>query len=145
VLTTAATALALAALAGGCGGRTNGRVIVHVRGASSTTPTSGTCFLEIRQHIVGGGTTNYCLERFTGRPGPNARLRDSGVMTFRLPDETIRARVRVVATFGADAAHARQRLNGTIAGGGSITGGGPYVERPPGHVADSDFRYVISR
>jgi hypothetical protein len=145
VLRAAATALAVAVLAGACGSGTNGRMIVHVRGASSTAPTTGRCFLEIRQHAVGGGTTNYCLQRFTGRPGPNATLRDSGVMTFRLPAETLRARVRIVARFGADGAHATQRLEGTIAGGGSVTGGGPYVERPPGHVASSNFRYVISR
>jgi hypothetical protein len=64
-------------------------------------------------------------------------------MTFALPQRRIRARVHIVARFGADGRHARQTLNGVVVGGGSITGGGRYVESPPGHVAGSDLRYVI--
>jgi hypothetical protein len=134
----------LAALALCACGSTSHRVVVHIRGSSATAPTATSCFLFIRQHILGGGTASYCLRSYSGRPGPNATLRDQGVMTFSLPHRTIRARVRIVAKFARDGRHARQRLHGTVLGGGSIVGGGPYVESPPGHVASADLRYVIS-
>src|SRR5581483_5443805 len=70
-------------------------LVVKVSG-SSTSLLSTTCFIKIRQHVVGGGTTTYCLETFHGRPGPNATVRDSGVMTFALKGRTIRANVQIV-------------------------------------------------
>jgi len=65
-------------------------------------------------------------------------------MTFDLRDQTVRARVKIVAKFAPDAYHAVQRLRGTVIGGGSITGGGPYVERPAGRVASSNLRYTLT-
>jgi hypothetical protein len=140
----AATSLFLLLLCG-CGGAPHGALVVRVRGTSTSGPSSASCFLLLHQHVVGGGRTTYCLQRLTGRPGPNATLRDSGVMMFALPDRRIRARVHIVARFAADGRHAKQTLAGTVDGGGRIAGGGPYVEDPPGHVANSDLHYVISR
>jgi hypothetical protein len=118
-------------------------IVVRVRG-SSTSLLSTSCFLRLRQHVVGGGTTTYCLKTFHGRPGPNATVRDSGVMTFALKGRTIRAKVSIVERFAADGAHARQTLTGKVVGGGTVRGGGPVVERPPGHIASSDLRFVIT-
>ena len=126
----------------GCGSSPK-HLVVHIRG-SSTSASTTRCFLLIRQHVAGGGTASYCLETYSGRPGPNATLKDQGVITFSLPHRTVRARVHIVATFAADGRHAKQTLRGTVIGGGSIAGGGPYVESPPGHVASSDLRYVIA-
>jgi hypothetical protein len=127
------------------------RLVVRVQGASSPL-ISTACFLRLRQRVVGGGSTTYCLKTFHGRPGPDATLRDSGVMTFALPFGTIRAAVDIVERFAHDGAHAGQSLTGTITGGsgryarvkGMITGGGQVVERPPGHVAQSDLRFVLT-
>jgi len=118
-------------------------LVVKVSG-SSTSLLSTTCFIKIRQHVVGGGTTTYCLETFHGRPGPNATVRDSGVMTFALKGRTIRANVQIVEKFAADGAHARQTLSGELVGGGTVKGGGPVVEKPPGHIASSNLRFVIT-
>jgi hypothetical protein len=138
-----AAVLMIALVLAGCGGQGRKDVTVHLRGSSTNARSAGPCLLVIRQHVSGGGTSTYCLERFSGRPAPHATVRDSGVMTFRLPVETIRAHVRIVVKFAADGRHAVQKLNGTIAGGRRITGGGSYVEDPPGHVAASDLRYTI--
>jgi hypothetical protein len=118
-------------------------IVVRVRG-SSTSLLSTSCFLEIRQHVAAGGTTTYCLKHFHGRPGPNATLKDSGVMTFALKRRTVRADVQIVEKFAADGAHARQTLTGRVIGGGTVKGGGPVVERPPGHIASSNLRFVIT-
>jgi hypothetical protein len=118
-------------------------VVVKVRG-SSTPLVSTSCFIEIRQHVVGGGTTTYCLKRFHGAPGPNATVRDSGVMTFALKGRTIRANVHIVERFAADGAHARQSLTGKVLGGGTVKGGGRLVENPPGYIASSNLRYVLT-
>jgi len=117
-------------------------IVVHVRG-ESTSLLSTSCFLRLRQHVVGGGTTTYCLKSFHGRPGPNATVRDSGVMTFALKRRTIRANVQIVERFAADGAHAKQTLTGKVIGGGRVKGGGPVVEKPPGHIASSNLRFVI--
>jgi hypothetical protein len=102
------------------------------------------CFVRIRSRVAGGGAETYCLERFSGAPGPRAVVRDSGVVTFRLPSRTIRARVHVVERFAADGTHARQTLTGTLVGAsGTITGGGTDTEKPPGHIAASNLRYVV--
>jgi hypothetical protein len=127
------------------------RIVVTVRG-SSTSLVSTTCFIRLRQKIAGGGMLTYCLKVFHGSPGSKATVRDSGVMTFALPGGTIRADVSVVQRFAADGAHATQTLTGKIAGGtgtyahltGSVKGGGTDVEKPPGHIASSNLRYVLS-
>jgi len=118
-------------------------IVVRVRG-TSTSLLSTSCFIKIRQHVVGGGTATYCLKTFHGRPGPNATVRDSGVMTFALKRRTIRANVQIVERFGSDGAHAKQTLTGKVIGGGTVKGGGPVVEKPPGHIASSNLRFVIT-
>jgi hypothetical protein len=138
----------LTALAG-CGGSEH--VTIRVTGSAESTPREG-CFLFLTAQVEGGGTMRYCLEEFTGEPGPNAVVEDHGTMTFALPDGTLQARVRITQTFGADGQHAEQKLTGTVAGGtgrlagvrGKISGGGSVDEHPPGHVADSDLRYTVA-
>jgi hypothetical protein len=87
----------------------------------------------------------YCLERFINDPGPNVTVLDTGRLTFNLnlPTHTIHATVHVRTKFGPDGEHAVQRLRGAVSGGGTISGGGPYVEAPPGHVGASDLGYTI--
>jgi hypothetical protein len=124
--------------------------VIRVTGSSESLAVGG-CFIRIRSRVVGGGTETYCLERFSGAPGPRAVVRDSGVMTFALPRGTLRARVRIVQRFAVDGVHAKQSLTGEIVGGtrgyaraaGTISGGGTDVEKPPGHVAASNVRYVV--
>jgi hypothetical protein len=136
-------AVALAGLALAVPAAASSRIVVTVRG-SSTALVSTSCFIKLRQKIFGGGTLTYCLKAFHGEPGPNAVVRDSGVMTFALERRTIRANVSIVERFAADGAHAKQTLTGKIVGGGSIKGGGTVVEKPPGHIASSNLRYVLS-
>jgi hypothetical protein len=122
------------------------RIVVRVTGSSSATSTDA-CFLLIHQRSL-----VYCLKTFAGRPGPNAIVRDQGVMTFTLAGGTIRAAVSIVQRFAPDGAHATQSLTGKVTGGtrsyrdahGTISGGGPLVESPPAHIASSNLRYVIS-
>lgn len=135
--------LAAAVVVSACASTSRRALVVNVRGSSSSGASTMRCFLLIRQHVAGGGTETYCLENYSGRPGPHATLKDQGLMTFALPGRTIRARVQIVATFAADGRHAVQRLTGTVSGGGTISGGGRYVEHPPGHVASADLRYEI--
>lgn len=128
-----------------CGSQTKKHEVLHVHvhgSADNLTVTEG-CFLLLRSNVVGGGWMTYCLERFINDPGPNVTVLSSGRLTFNLPTHTIHARVRVTTKFGPDGEHAVQRLRGDVAGGGTIAGGGPYVEAPPGHVGASDLRYTI--
>jgi hypothetical protein len=129
----------------GCGNHTARREVlyVHLRGAARNLPVTEGCFLLLRSKVVGGGRMTYCLERFSNDPGPDATVLDSGRLTFNLPGHTIRAHVRVTTTFGPDGEHAIQKLRGAVSGGGTIAGGGPYLEARPGHVAASDLRYTI--
>lgn len=139
-----AVALCVLLLAG-CGGKTTHHEVVHVHvhgSAENLTVTEG-CFLLLRSNVVGGGWMTYCLERFINDPGPNVTVLSTGRVTFNLPTHTIHARVRVTTKFGPDGEHAVQKLRGTVGGGGTIFGGGPYVEAPPGHVGASDLRYTI--
>lgn len=134
----------VALLVSACGSASRPKqLIVQVRGSSLNLPVSESCFLLIRTPIVGGGVQTYCMERFINDPGPNVTVLSSGTMRFSLPEQTIRARVRIRTKFGPDGHHAIQHLQGDVVGGGTVTGGGPYIEQPPGHVADSNFRYRI--
>ena len=143
----------------GCGGSTvSGSSVgpvtepltIRVTGSAESTPKEG-CFLFLTAQIEGGGAMRYCLEDFTGEPGPDELVQDNGLLTFALADGTLRARVRVTQTFEADGRHAEQKLTGTVTGGsgryadahGTITGGGSVDEHPPGRIADSDLRYTV--
>lgn len=132
-------------LLAGCGSRTVHREVlhVHVHGAARNLPVTAGCFLLLRSNVVGSGWMTYCLERFINDPGPNVTVLSSGRLTFNLPAHTIHARVRVTTKFGPDGEHAVQKLRGAVSGGGTIVGGGPYVEAPPGHVGASDLHYTI--
>ena len=132
-------------LLAGCGSHaTHSEVLhVHVRGPAQNLDVTEGCFLLLRSNVVGSGWMTYCLERFINDPGPNVTVLSSGRMTFNLPTHTIRARVHVSTKFGPDGEPAVQRLRGAVTGGGTIAGGGPYVEAPPGHVGASDLRYTI--
>jgi len=134
-----------AVLLSGCRSQTTHREVlhVHVHGPAQNLPVSEDCFLLLRSNVVGGGWMTYCLERFINDPGPNVTVLDSGRLTLNLPTHTIHARVHVTTKFGPDGEHAVQRLRGAVSGGGTIAGGGPYVEAPPGHVGASDLRYTI--
>ena len=145
----AAAALTAAALAAPASA--SSQIVVAVHG-SSTSLVSASCFIRLRQKLVGGGTLTYCLKVFHGEPEPNATVRDGGVMTFALAGGTIRTNVSIVERFAADGAHAMQTLTGKIVGGsgryshetGTVKGGGKVVEKPPGHIASSNLRYVLS-
>jgi hypothetical protein len=139
-------ALALAVLLlCGCGNHQAHREVlhVHVRGPALNLPVTEGCFLLLRSNVVGGGWMTYCLERFINDPGPNVTVLDSGRVTFALPTHTVRAHVQVTTKFGPDGEHAIQALRGTVSGGGTIAGGGEYVEAPPGNAGASDLRYTI--
>ena len=128
----------------GCGSaETAQRTVVHVKGPATNLPVTESCFLLLRSNVVGGGWATYCMKRFINDPGPNVTVLSSGDMTFNLRDGTIRARVNVRTKFGPDGHSAVQRVTGTVEGGGTIRGGGPYDEDAPGHVASSNLRYVI--
>jgi hypothetical protein len=129
----------------GCGGHATHREVlhVHVHGPAHNLPVTEGCFLLLRSNVVGGGWMTYCLERFINDPGPNVTVLDSGRVTFELPTHKVQARVHVATKFGPDGEHATQTLRGRVVGGGTIAGGGPYVEAPPGHVGASDLRYTI--
>lgn len=118
-------------------------VHVHVHGPAKNLDVTEGCFLLLRSDVVGTGWMTYCLERFINDPAPNVTVLSTGRMTFNLPTHTIHAQVHVATKFGPDGEHAVQKLRGTVSGGGTITGGGPYVEAPPGHVGASDLRYRI--
>jgi hypothetical protein len=139
-------ALAAVVLLAGCGSQDNTpeRRLVHVRGPATNLPVTDSCFLLLRTDVVGGGWDTYCMKRFINDPGPNVTVLSSGVMTFVLPDGAIRAHVNVRTKFGPDGHHAVQHVSGTVDGGGKISGGGPYDEDSPGHVAASNLRYVIT-
>jgi hypothetical protein len=118
-------------------------VIIHVIGAARGGETAG-CFVKLTAHVAGGGTAITCLTEFRGSPGPGARVQVKGTITFKLPQRVLRARVLVVDRFGADGKHARQSLTGSLVGGGTIAGGGTFLEDPPGNVRASDLRYRLT-
>jgi hypothetical protein len=104
----------------GCGSHAARREVlhVHVHSAARNLPVTDGCFLLLRSNVVGG-------------------------LTLNLPTHTIRARVHVTTRFGPDGEHAIQTLRGAVSGGGTIAGGGPYVEAPPGRVGASDLPYTV--
>jgi hypothetical protein len=112
-------------------------IAIHVTGPATAVETR-TCFLRLTARIVGGGTAVTCLTGFRGAPGPNAVVRLKGTITFRLPHRTITARIAIVDRFAADGRHAAQTVTGR-----AITGGGTFVEDPPGHIRASDLRYRL--
>jgi hypothetical protein len=112
-------------------------VIVHVVGPALSTETPR-CLVRLRAPIVGGGTLITCLTSFRGMPGPNALVRVKGTMTFRLRHRTRVFSVLVVDRFAADGRHATQRVTGK-----GISGGGTFVEDPPGHVRASSLTYRL--
>jgi hypothetical protein len=150
---------AAAGLVSGCGGSavsgaSVGTVletkVVRVNGPASSA-SSASCFLRLTSQIEGGGTMTYCLEKFTGEPGPNDAVKSSGTLTLAFPEGEIHSSVRVVQTFEADGKHADQELTGNLTGGtgdyagvkGTIAGGGANLESPPGTISESNLRYVI--
>ena len=112
-------------------------ITIHVTGPAVGSE-SKTCFLRLVSHVVGGGTATYCLTGFRGAPGPNALVRVRGSITFRLPHRTLHAKVLIVDRFAADGKHARQTVSGR-----GISGGGTYVEDPPGNVRASNLVYRL--
>ena len=113
-------------------------IAVHVTGPADGRSTAS-CFLQLSARIAGGGRAVTCIRTFSGEPGPNAVVRIHGTITFRLPHRTIRARVLIVDRFAADGKHATQRVTGK-----GISGGGRFVEDPPGHVRSSDLHYRVA-
>jgi len=112
-------------------------VIVHVSGPATRTEPAR-CFVRLRARIAGGGTLITCLTGFRGAPGPNAVVRVRGTMTFRLPHRTYTAKVLILDRFAADGKHAVQQVTGK-----GISGGGTYVEDPPGHVRASSLTFRL--
>jgi hypothetical protein len=112
-------------------------MVIHVEGPARSTETAA-CFLRLTAHIAGGGTAVTCLTAFHGTPGPGAVVRVRGTISFHLPQRLLRYRVLIVDRFAADGKHATQRLTGA-----GISGGGTFVESPPGHVTASDLRYRL--
>ena len=112
-------------------------MLIHVEGPARSSETAA-CFLRITAHIVGGGTAVTCITGFHGAPGPNAVVRVQGTIEFRLPHRLLHYRVLIVDHFAADGKHATQRLTGK-----GISGGGTFVEDPPGHIRASDLRYGL--
>jgi hypothetical protein len=113
-------------------------ILVHVTGPAVGHSTAS-CFLRLSARIAGGGRAVTCLKTFSGEPGPNAVVRIHGTITFELPRRTIRARVLIVDRFAADGKHATQRVSGA-----GISGGGRFVEDPPGRIRSSDLRYRLA-
>jgi hypothetical protein len=74
-----------------------------------------------------------------------------GTVTFALPEDQIRSEVDVEQNFGSDGKHASRKLTGTVTGGtgmyegvkGTISGGGPNEEFPPGSITDSSLHNLL--
>ena len=113
-------------------------MLVHVTGPAVSTETAA-CFVKLTAHVAGGGTLVTCLTSFRGEPGPKALVRVRGTMTFHLQHRLLRYRVLIVDRFAADGKHATQKLTGK-----GISGGGTFVEDPPGNVKASDLRYRLT-
>ena len=112
-------------------------MLIQVEGPAKTTETPK-CFLQLTAHVLGGGTAVTCLTGFRGQPGPYARVRLTGTITFHLPHRLLRYHVLIVDRFAADGKHATQRVSGK-----GIAGGGTFVEDPPGNVRASNLIYGV--
>jgi hypothetical protein len=112
-------------------------MLIHVEGPARSSETAA-CFLRLAAHITGGGTAVTCITGFHGAPGPNAVVRVRGTIAFHLPHRLLRYRVLIVDRFAADGKHATQTLTGN-----GISGGGTYVEDPPGNVKASNLTYRV--
>lgn len=112
-------------------------MLIHVEGPARTAEPTG-CFLQLTARIVGGGTAVTCLRDFRGAPGPNALVRINATIAFHLPHRLLQYRVLIVDRFAADGRHATQRVSGL-----GISGGGTFVESPPGHISASNLTYRL--
>ena len=112
-------------------------MLIHVEGPARSAETAA-CFVQQTARIVGGGTAVTCLTGFRGQPGPSALVRLTGTIAFHLPHRLLRYRILIVDRFAPDGKHATQRVSGT-----GISGGGTFVEDPPGHVRASDLVYRV--
>ena len=112
-------------------------MVIHVEGPAASTETPA-CFVRLTARVVGGGRAITCLTGFRGQPGPYALVRVTGTIEFHLPHRLLRFRVLIVDRFAADGKHATQRLTGR-----GISGGGAYVEDPPGNVKASNLTYRV--
>jgi hypothetical protein len=113
-------------------------MVIHVEGPARTTETPA-CFVRLTARVVGGGTAVTCLKSFRGSPGPDAVVRLTGTIDFHLPHRHLRYAILIVDHFAADGKHARQRVSGD-----GISGGGTFLEDPPGEVKASDLRYRLA-
>jgi hypothetical protein len=133
----------------GCGG--SGRELVEQVRAMPKRSSTVSCLFLVRAPLVNGGSQRTCITRVDGVPAPGATIHSRAVMTFVLVAGAIRTRVLIAQRFTADGVHARQTLRGTIVGGtgvyrrahGTITGGGPVVDRSSG-LGAVDLRYTLS-
>jgi hypothetical protein len=113
-------------------------MLIQVEGPARSTETAK-CFLQLTAHVVGGGTAVTCLTGFRGQPGPYALVRLTGTIAFHLPHRRLlRYRVLIVDRFAADGKHATQRITSK-----GISGGGTFVEDPPGNVRASNLIYGV--
>jgi hypothetical protein len=112
-------------------------MVIHVEGPARTAEPAA-CFLQLTARVVGGGTAVTCLRNFHGAPGPKAVVRLNATIAFHLPHRLLRYRVLIVDRFAADGKHAAQ----TVSGAG-ISGGGTFVESPPGHISASNLTYRL--
>lgn len=143
----AVVALAVAACGGSGGTET---IDLHVAGTPSRR-SGGQCVFVIQAPLVGGGRQHTCLTKIDGFPGPRARMRSKGRMSFVLPGGSIEARVDVTQRFAADGMHARQTLSGSVIRGtgrfrgrrGTIRGGGTVVDRRSA-LGRVDLHYTLS-
>jgi len=112
-------------------------MLIQVEGPARSTETAA-CFLRLAAHIAGGGTAVTCITGVHGAPRPNAVVRVHATIAFHLPHRVLRYRVLIVDRFAADGKHATQRVSGK-----GISGGGTFVENPPGTVRASDLIYGV--
>src|SRR3954453_7850802 len=112
-------------------------MLIHVEGPARTAETA-TCFVRLTARVAGGGTGVTCPTGFRGQPGPHALVRLTGTIDFHLPHRLLRYRVLIVGRFAADGHYPTHHLSGT-----GLSGGGTFVEDPPGNVQASNLVYRV--